>query len=96
MHDVIRKNLHLFIVLFTLLFNVQVGLTHDVAHVCHESDNQNIDNDENCLLKNNVTKSTDLSKKFHPDISNENQFHDNYYLSTQLAYRFVAYQSQAP
>ena len=96
MHDVIRKNLHLFIVLFALLFNVQAGLSHGVEHVYHESDRQNILDCEDCLLKSNVTKSHDLSKKFQLQVLNENQFHDNYYLSTQLAYRFVAYQSQAP
>ena len=93
---VFRKNLHLLIVLFALLFNIQVGLTHGVEHVFHASDIENTHESEHCLLKSNVTKSNDLSSNSQPQISNEELYYDYYSLSNQNSYRFFAYQAQAP
>ena len=96
---VIRKNLHLLIVLFALLFNIQVGLTHSVEHVFHASDIENTNESEeieNCLLKSNVTKSNDLSSNYQHQISNQELYCDYYSLSNQNSFRFFAYQSQAP
>ena len=92
----IRKNINLFVLLFALLFNIQTGLTHGVEHVFHASDTEHSPDVETCLLESNVTKSNDLSDRFHVQISNDNQFYDHYYLGTQPSYRFFAYQSRGP
>lgn len=93
---VIRKNINLFVLLFALLFNIQTGLTHGVEHFFHASDTEHSPDVEKCLLESNVTKSNDLSDRFHVQISNDNQFYDHYYLGTQPSYRFFAYQSRGP
>ena len=91
-----KKNLYLFLILVSLLFNVQAGFAHDIQHQYHDVNNEASHDCEDCTLKHQVLKSTLLFKasKFH--LANEDKFFDNYQLKNLFSLSFVAYQSQAP
>ena len=90
----LKKNLYIFAVLFSLLFNIQAGFTHDVEHINHES-HASLDC-KDCILKDNLVKSSDFSNPFSFDFSNHTNLNSNYLVNNNIVYTFVAYQSRAP
>ena len=99
-HDLFyKKNLYLFVVLFSLLFNVQAGLTHGVEHINHIDHGHHEDSSmecEDCLLNHLLVKSKDASNDFELNFPNNSNLFDNYNLSNSFTYIFVAFQSNAP
>lgn len=91
-----RKNIHLFLVLFALLFNVQASLSHDVEHVFHEANNETGHDSEDCLLKHNLVTSNGLEKSLNFYLASENIFLENNQVTNVLVARFSAYQTRAP
>lgn len=94
-----KKNLYLFVVLFSLLFNVQAGLTHGVEHINHIDHGHHEDSSmecEDCLLNHLLVKSKDSSNDFDLNFPNNSNLFDNYNLSKSFTYIFVAFQSNAP
>ena len=95
-YPMFKKNIHLFLVLFALLFNVQASLSHDVEHAFHEI-NKDIGHDnEDCLLKHNLVTSNGLEKSLNFYLASGNIFLENNQVTNVLAARFSAYQSRAP
>ena len=91
-----RKNIHLFLVLFALLFNVQASLSHDVEHLFHEANNEIGHDSEDCLLKHNLVTSNSLEKSLDFYLASGNIFLENNPVTNVLVARFSAYQSRAP
>jgi len=90
-----KRSLYILVVVFSLLFNVQAGFTHDVEHINHQLHDSLIDC-EDCLLKHHLVKSPDLSTSFNFDSPNHTKPNDNYFINNRIVYTFVAYQSRAP
>ena len=90
-----KKSIITFLVFLSLLFNIQLGFTHDVEHINHEHHESSLEC-EDCLLKQNLVESTDLTSDFYNDNLNDSNLNDNYDLSDSFTYIFVAYQSNAP
>ena len=90
-----KKNIITFLVFLSLLFNIQLGFTHDVEHINHDHHDISIEC-EDCFLKHNLVGSTDLTSDFDIDIDIDSTLNDNYNLSDNFTYFFVAFQSNAP
>ena len=90
-----KKSLFILVILSSLLFNIQAGLTHDVEHINHESHDSLIDC-EDCVLKHHIAKSPDLPNPFDFKFLNHTNLNDNYSQNNSVDNTFVAYQSQAP
>ena len=85
-------------ILVSLLFNIQIGFTHDIEHQYHEDEHhENSFECEGCRLQDHSTKtnnftSTNSEFYFEPSF----QFNDSYFLRDAFAPNLVAYQSRAP
>ena len=90
-----NKNLALFLVFLSLLFNIQLGFTHDVEHINHDHHESSLEC-EDCLLKHNLVKSTNLNTAFDFKTPDHISLNDNYLINNNIVYTFVAYQSRAP
>ena len=90
-----RKCTITFIVFLSLVFNIQLGFTHDVEHINHDHHESSIEC-EDCLLKHHLVKSTNLVTAFDFNYLDHPRLNDNYSLSNNLTYTFVAFQSNAP
>jgi len=91
----LNKNLSVFLVFLSLLFNIQLGFTHDVEHINHDHHESSLEC-EDCLLKHHLVKSTNLNTEFVFKTLDHTSLNDNYLINKNIVYTFVAYQSQAP
>ena len=93
-----KKNLSFLVILLSLLFNIQIGFTHDIEHQYHEDEHhENSFECEGCRLQDHSTKtinftSTNTEFYFNPSF----QFNDSYFLRDVFSLNLVAYQSRAP
>ena len=93
-----RKTLKTLTVLLSLLFNIQIGFTHDIEHQYHEDEHhENSFECEDCRLQDHSTKTTNFTSTntdfyFNPSF----QFNDSYFLRDAFAPNLVAYQPRAP
>ena len=93
-----KKNLSFLVILLSLLFNIQIGFTHDIEHQYYEDEHhENSFECEDCIIQDHSTKtnnftSTNSEFYFEPSF----QFNDGYFLRDDLALNLVAYQSRAP
>ena len=96
--NLFKKNLSVFFVFLSLLFNIQAGFTYGVEHINHDHDHEQgaLADCEDCSVKNHSDKTSNLFNSFDFDILNNSILNDNYFISDNIAYAFVAYQSQAP
>ena len=85
-------------ILLSLLFNIQIGFTHDIEHQYHgDEHHENSFECEDCILQDHSTKtnnftSTNSEFYFEPSF----QFNDGYFLRGDFALNLVVYQSRAP
>ena len=91
-----KKNLYLFLILVSLLFNVQTSFAHDIEHQYHDTHADSFHDCEDCTLKHQVLKSILLNVSASLQFVDENEFIDNYQFQNLFAESFVAYQSRAP
>jgi len=91
----IKKSIITFLVFLSLLFNIQLGFTHDVEHINHDHHESSLEC-EDCLLKHHLVKSTNLITAFDFNFNDHTSLNDNYIINNNIVYTFVAYQSQAP
>ena len=104
-----KKNISFLLVLLSLLFNIQVGFTHDIEHQYHDDThhddahhddayNKNLIECEDCTftVTDHSAKTTNFSSKF--DFSLDQSFQSNtiYLLRDTFFLGTAAYQSQAP
>ena len=90
-----KKSIITFLVFLSLLFNIQLGFTDDVEHIDHRYHDSSLEC-EDCLLKHHLVKSTNLITAFDFKTHDHTNLNDNYFLSNNIAYVFVAYYSNAP
>lgn len=94
------KFLTISLVCLSVLFNIQVGFTHSIEHHYHDHDHDSHNgvqiDCEDCDLKHNLAKSVSFDRPFDFQFSNFLDLDDNYHLSNNILYSFIAYQSQAP
>jgi hypothetical protein len=95
---IIKKNLSIFLVFLSLLFNIQAGFTNDVEHLNHDHEHEqgSLIDCEDCSLKHHLDKTVKLSNTYNFDYLNHTNLNDNYLISNNIVYTFVAYQSRAP
>ena len=93
-----KKNLSFLAILFSLLFNIQIGFTHDIEHQYHgDEHHENSFEYEDCRLQDHSTKTTNFSSSnFEFYFNRSFQFNDNFFLRDAFALKLVAYQSRAP
>ena len=104
-----KKNISFLLVLLSLLFNIQVGFTHDIEHQYHDdihhddahhddAYNKNLIECEDCTftVTDHSAKTTNFSSKF--DFSFDQSFQSNtiYLVRNTFFLATAAYQSQAP
>ena len=89
------KSITTFVVFLSLVFNIQLGFTHDVEHINHDHHESSLEC-EDCLLKHHLVKSTNLITAFDFNFNDHTSLNDNYIINNNIVYTFVAYQSQAP
>ena len=104
-----KKNISFLLVLLSLLFNIQVGFTHDIEHQYHDdihhddihhddAYNKNLIECEDCTftVTDHSAKTTNFSSKF--DFSYDQSFQSNtiYLVRDTFFLGTAAYQSQAP
>ena len=104
-----KKNISFLLVLLSLLFNIQVGFTHDIEHQYHDDThhddahhdgayNKNLIECEDCTftVTDHSAKTTNFSSKF--DFSFDQSFQSNtiYLVRDTFFLGTAAYQSQAP
>ena len=104
-----KKNISFLLVLLSLLFNIQVGFTHDIEHQYHDdihhddihhddAYNKNLIECEDCTftVTDHSAKTTNFSSKF--DFSFDQSFQSNtiYLVRDTFFLGTAAYQSQAP
>ena len=93
-----KKYLSFFVILLSLLFNIQIGFTHDIEHQYHGDEHHgNSFECEDCRLQDHSTKTTNFTSTntdfyFNPSF----QFNDSYFLRDAFAPNLVAYQPRAP
>jgi len=102
----IKRTFYFFLIVFSLLFNIQAGFSHDIEHFNHESheheshDEHESHEDSNecneCLLNYHLVKSPDFSNPFTFDFLNNTNLNSNYLVNNSIVYTFVAYRSRAP
>ena len=93
-----KKYLSFFVILLSLLFNIQIGFTHDIEHQYHEDEHhKNSFECEDCRLQDHSTKTTNFSSSnFEFYFNRSFQFNDSFFLRDAFALNLVAYQSRAP
>ena len=99
-----KKNISFLLVLLSLLFNIQLGFTHDIEHQYHDdahhddAHNKNLIVCEDCTftVTDHSAKTTNFSSSF--DFSFDQSFQSNtIYLVRDIFFLgTAAYQSQAP
>ena len=93
-----NKNLSFLVILLSLLFNIQIGFTHDIEHQYHgDEHHENSFECEDCRLQDHSTKATNFTStntQFH--FNSSFQFNNSYFLRGDFALNLVAYQSRAP
>jgi hypothetical protein len=104
-----KKNISFLLVLLSLLFNIQLGFTHDIEHQYHDdihhddahhddAYNKNLIECEDCTftVTDHSAKTTNFSSKF--DFSFDQSFQSNtiYLVRNTFFLATAAYQSQAP
>ena len=93
-----KKYLSFFVILLSLLFNIQIGFTHDIEHQYHgDEHHENSFECEDCRLQDHSTKTTNFTSTntdfyFNPSF----QFNDSFFLRDVFSLNLVAYQSRAP
>jgi hypothetical protein len=92
---IFNKNLTVFLVFLSLLFNIQLGFTHDVEHINHDHHESALEC-EDCLLKHHLVKATNLNTAFDFKTPDHISLSANYLINNNIVYTFVAYQSRAP
>ena len=97
-----------FLVFFSLIFNLQAGFSHDIAHLNHDQHENDIaceEHDEErtneaaceqCLLYYHLVKSPNLNSLLDFESNNYVHFDKSYFINSNIIYAFLAYQSQAP
>ena len=99
-----KKNISFLLVLLSLLFNIQLGFTHDIEHQYHDdahhddAHNKNLIVCEDCTftVTDHSAKTTNFSSKFDFSFDQSFQINDNYLLRDAFSPGIAAYQSQAP
>ncbi len=92
-----KKNLSYLLILFSLLFNIQTGFTHDIEHQYHGDEHHESAFDcEDCVLQDHSTKTTNFSYDIDFSFIQTNHINDNYLLRDIFSLGLVAYQSRAP
>ena len=104
-----RKNISFLLVLLSLLFNIQLGFTHDIEHQYHDDAhhddahhddayNKNLIVCEDCTftVTDHSAKTTNFSSKFDFSFDQSFQINDNYLVRDTFFLGTAAYQSQAP
>lgn len=95
----LKKHLFQIFIVFSLLFNVQASLAHGIEHHdhdVHDHDSEVYHDCEDCVLKQQVLKSTLVPQSSNFKCEFENEFFDNYQSRILFSETFVAYQSRAP
>ena len=104
-----KKNISFLLVLLSLLFNIQLGFTHDIEHRYHDDThhddahhddayNKNLIECEDCTftVTDHSAKTTNFSSKFDFSFDQSFQINDNYLVRDTFFLGTSAYQSQAP
>ena len=104
-----KKNISFLITLLSLLFNIQVGFTHDIEHQYHDDahhddvhhddvNHKNLIVCEDCsfTVTDHSAKTTNLSSDFDFSFDQSFQVNDNYLVRDEFSLGIVAFQSQAP
>ncbi|XOJ89792.1 hypothetical protein ABXT57_02645 [Methylophilaceae bacterium Uisw_097] len=104
-----KKNISFLLVLLSLLFNIQLGFTHDIEHQYHDDAhhddahhddayNKNLIECEDCTftVTDHSAKTTNFSSKFDFSFDQSFQINDNYLVRDTFFLGTSAYQSQAP
>ena len=104
-----KKNISFLFVLLSLLFNIQVGFTHDIEHQYHDdihhddahhddAYNKNLIECEDCTftVTDHSAKTTNFSSSFDFSFDQSFQINDNYLVRDTFFLGTAAYQSQAP
>jgi len=104
-----KKNISFLLVLLSLLFNIQLGFTHDIEHQYHDDAhhdeghhddayNKNLIECEDCTftVTDHSAKTTNFSSKFDFSFDQSFQINDNYLVRDTFFLGTAAYQSQAP
>ena len=104
-----KKNISFLITLLSLLFNIQVGFTHDIEHQYHDDvhhddvhhddvHHKNLIVCEDCTftVTDHSAKTTNLSSDFDFSFNQTLQINDNYLLRDSFSLGIAAYQSRAP
>ena len=104
-----KKNISFLLVLLSLLFNIQLGFTHDIEHQYHDDAhhddahhddayNKNLIECEDCTftVTDHSAKTTNFSSKFDFSFDQSFQINDNYLVRDAFSLGIAAYQSQAP
>ena len=104
-----KKNISFLITLLSLLFNIQVGFTHDIEHQYHDDvhhddvhhddvHNKNLIVCEDCTftVTDHSAKTTNLSSDFDFSFNQTFQINDNYLVRDAFSLGIAAYQSRAP
>ena len=107
--QIVKKNISFLLILLSLLFNIQLGFTHDIEHQYHDDAhhddahhddayNKNLIECEDCTftVTDHSAKTTNFSSKF--DFSFDQSFQSNtiYLVRDTFFLGTAAYQSQAP
>lgn len=104
-----KKNISFLFVLLSLLFNIQVGFTHDIEHRYHDDThhddahhddayNKNLIECEDCTftVTDHSAKTTNFSSKFNFSFDQSFQSNTTYLVRDTFLLGTAAYQSQAP
>ena len=99
-----KKNISFLITLLSLLFNIQVGFTHDIEHQYHDDVHHDDVHHKNLIVCEDCTftvtdhsaKTTNLSSDFDFSFNQTLQINDNYLLRDSFSLGIAAYQSRAP
>ena len=99
-----KKNISFLLILLSLLFNIQVGFTHDIEHQYHDDvhhddvQNKNLIVCEDCsfTVTDHSAKTTNFSSNFDFDFDQSFQINDNYLVRDAFSIGIAGYQPQAP
>ena len=99
-----KKNISFLITLLSLLFNIQVGFTHDIEHQYHDDVHHDDVHHKNLIVCEDCTFTvtdqsaitTNLSSDFSFSFNQTLQINDNYLLRDSFSLGIAAYQSRAP
>ena len=99
-----KKNISFLITLLSLLFNIQVGFTHDIEHQYHDDVHHDDVHHKNLIVCEDCTftvtdhsaKTTNLSSDFDFSFNQSFQINDNYLVRDAFSLGIAAYQSRAP